>query len=187
MMGTQKTNGVPPGSGFVQCTARRLKEKPALEATLARLMLKHLLAGIHQQVGPGEAGRIACESGYMAGEDFLYQYLDLQDPPKVFYQKLIEKGSYTGFPLWDIEYGNNVTGQIEIRFAGIRGCRGKDCKKPPLQCEFMKGYLAGILECYTGGNCKVAVHCGAMADQAPLASNRCCCFTIWLEKAAGWV
>lgn len=192
-MAIQKANEIRAGTGYVQAAAqaRQTEENPALKAALAWMMVKHLLEGIRQQVSPGEAGNIARESGRMAGEDFLFQYLDLQDPPKIFYQKLMKKSNCTGFPLWDIDSGvGGKHGQIIVRFAGIRGCRGNGCKKQPLHCEFMKGYLAGILECYTGGSCCVDTNCGAMADRELSVPYRCCSFTVVLENSAdvaGWV
>lgn len=142
-------------------SSRQIIEYITIQSNINHLMVKHLLETICECCGANLALHIAHEGGFFAGEDFSYKYLDLQDNPDTFCSALTKKNKDIWFPKWDLKCADTKTGPIYVSFAGMRGCRGKAGKKPPLQCEFMQGYILGILECYTGCRSELKVSCKA--------------------------
>lgn len=134
-------------------------------------LLKHLLSGALECCDPQLASEIAWKGGYRAGENFVYNHLDLSDPPAIFCQKLRAKSQFSGFPAWNFCQTNR---QYQIQFACIPGCPGRQScqnQRPPLYCKFMQGYLLGALESYQGAPGQLVVHCHTQPEP--------CCFHIF--------
>ena len=151
------------------------------QSNLTYTMIKCLLDEILEYCGANQAKKIAYSGGFFAGEDFLLKHLNLQDTPETFCQNLICKNQNTWFPSWDFKYVDENTGCFHIAFDGMRGCCGYMGKKPPLQCEFMQGYLHGILECYTGGQNELKVYCGYKGNN----NKQQCLFEVLPQIAHG--
>lgn len=130
-----------------------------VQSNVTHMMIKYLLDEMLECCGLSRAKHVAYQGGFFAGEDFLYKHLNLQDTPESFCAALMEKNQSLWFPQWNFQCVDTRTGCLHISFDGMCGCRGKVGKKPTLQCEFMQGYLLGILECYTGCSNELKVHC----------------------------
>ena len=139
-----------------------LHNSGALQSALSQRMITHLLQGILECSASYEKARLtARKCGMLAGEDFLYNHLDLGAPPEQFVREWEKMHRYTGFPSLAIQCENKETGCLRICFNCLRGCRAGRGGKPLLQCHFMQGYLLGVLECYCNCKNELKVYCAS--------------------------
>lgn len=142
-------------------------------------VLKYILQSTFESVGREEAGKIAQTGGYYAGEDFLYNHLDLEDPLTDFCDKLSELNKNTSFPDWKIDVTDSNNRTFNISFSGPNDCRGVYGGMPPLYCKFMQGYLLGIFDCYMNRKNILTMYCDYKANaQIPFKGKKQCEFNI---------
>lgn len=177
---------IPPGADIVKndmranipCDERRRISQNAndgLENRNATNPVFNMLAysfvfTLNQHMGHRLALSIARESGLLAGEKYTYNYLDLQDSPNDFLERLRSIRGKTGLAGWKIEKYDTVTGDIAVTIQPPNGCPGRSKSVQSLQCGYMEGFILGILESYT--NCKYSVkaecgNCGNKGTRSP--------------------
>lgn len=141
---------------------------------LAQLMVRSFLDETVEHAGYKEACSIFQNCGRMAGEEFTFCYLDLQHPPDQFFSTFTGLQSAAGLLPWQISY----TGQgaaTSFYFQPTWHCHGQNHKKTTLMCEYMGGFVLGLLDTYTNQRHTLIKCCRSAACLQGGANGRQCC------------
>lgn len=147
---------------------------------ISKSMFRYMLTGISETMEPEDALAVAYHGGFLAGEDHLFQFFNMEDPYPVFFEKLTKFCENQGLPKWEIRTMEMEEGHIQLSFDCIEKCRGRYCKKMPLNCEFMKGYLLGLIETYTQCNSVVRFQCDERHCPPSIMADKACLCDIQL-------
>lgn len=162
------------GRNFVSAAALGSKEI----ANAQNMMAHSVLLTLCNHLSYTGAQRIVRECGRETGEKYTFNFLDLEDAPPVFIQKLNQLEQRTGLHGWQGIEMNPVTGKATLYFEPIRGCRGQGANTRALFCDYMQGLAEGIFHTYTGrAHCLKAV-CHNCRKNGSSQENAPCCFTL---------
>lgn len=130
-----------------------------------RLMQYTLRDVIATRFDVGTANELFIEAGKLAGEEFCRNLLDTGLDFNGFIAVLQEKLRELGIGILRIEKADLATLEIVLTV-----CEDLDCSGLPVTgetvCEYDEGFLAGILQCYTGKEFTVKeVDCWATGER----------------------
>jgi len=138
------------------------EEMPVL---LYRLMQYTLLDVLSADMGLNNANDYFRRAGYLAGVEFATNALDLTLPYESFVAALQERLKELKVGILRIEAYNTTSGEIVLTIGEDLDCSGLPVTGEVV-CIYDEGFLAGILNTYTGKNYKVReVDCWATGDR----------------------
>ena len=132
--------------------------------TMYRLMQYSLRDVLIRRFGPDLAGEILYESGKSAGKEFCKNLLDTSDEGDAFIAELQHVLKEHGVGIFRVEEA------LENQNMTITIAEDLDCSGLPMSdetvCDYDEGFLAGVLESYTGNPFHVReVDCWATGDR----------------------
>ena len=117
------------------------------------------------QHGDGEARRIFQEAGRVAGLTYCTQFLDVSLPPEAFIAQLNETMVHYKMGILAVEKADMDAFHLILTISEDLDCSGLPNSGMTV-CDFDEGFLAGILEIYTGKEFQVKeVDCWASGDK----------------------
>ncbi|MDR0852971.1 MAG: 4-vinyl reductase [Clostridiales Family XIII bacterium] len=138
------------------------EEMPVL---VYRLMQFTMLDVLTKDFGPDKANEYFRRAGYLAGSEFVKNNLDTSVDFSVFVSKLQELLIDYKIGILRIEEFDDVTNNIVLTVAQDLDCSGLPITNETV-CNYDEGFLAGILDVYTGAKYKVEeIECWATGDR----------------------
>lgn len=147
-------------------------------ANAQNMMAHSVLLTLCNHLSYTYAQKIVRECGRETGEKYTYNFLDLEDSPPVFIEKLNLLEEKTGLHGWQGIKMDPATGEAILCFEPIRGCRGQGANTRALFCDYMQGLAEGIFHTYTGrAHCLKAV-CHNCKKNGSAQEGTLCCFQL---------
>ena len=130
-----------------------------------RLMQFTLLDVLSKGVGSDEANEYFRKAGFLAGTEFAKNVVDLQVSFNTFIANLQEVLEELKIGILRMEAFDQATGNITLTVEQDLDCSGLPVTGETV-CVYDEGFLAGILEAYTGNHYEVLeVDCWATGDR----------------------
>lgn len=132
---------------------------------LAYRMLEFSMNAIlYTEYGPQRANTLFRKAGHLAGMEFAENALDLELPPDAFIEHLSKKLLELKIGRLVVEEFEPDSGDITITVADDLDCSGLTPTNEVV-CNYDEGFLAGVLEVYTGHHYLVReIDCWASGD-----------------------
>ena len=114
-----------------------------------RLMQYTIMDVLYTKFGKEEGGSYIRDAGYLAGTEFSKNVLDLNLGFDEFISHLRETLKALKIGILRVEYSDVETGEIVLTVSEDLDCSGLPMTSEAV-CIYDEGFLAGILEMYTG-------------------------------------
>lgn len=138
------------------------EEMPVL---VYRLMQYTMLDILSKSFGDTVANEYFRKAGHLAGVQFAQHVLDLRVDFNTFLADLQQTLKDLKIGILRMEYFNDVTGEIVLTIAEDLDCSGLPITNETV-CYYDEGFIAGILESYTGHQYDVReIDCWANGDR----------------------
>jgi predicted hydrocarbon binding protein len=130
-----------------------------------RLMQYTLLDVLSEEFGLEKANQFFWKAGHLAGSELAKNALNLTLEFNQFISHLQETLKFLKIGILRMEFFNPETGEITLTVAQDLDCSGLPITNENV-CIYDEGFIAGILECYTGKKYDVKeVDCWASGDR----------------------
>lgn len=130
-----------------------------------RLMQYTMLDVLSQSMGAEQAHRYFRDAGFLAGVEFARNVLDLQVDFNTFLANLQKTLRDLKIGILRMESFDELTGDIVLTVGEDLDCSGLPVTNETV-CHYDEGFLAGILEVYTGKRYNVReIDCWANGDR----------------------
>ncbi|QAT43253.1 V4R domain-containing protein [Aminipila luticellarii] len=130
-----------------------------------RLMQYTMLDVLSKACGNERANECFRQAGYLAGTEFAQNVLDLKAEWNVFLSDLQRKLKELKIGILRMEALNEVTGELVLTVGEDLDCSGIPVTNETV-CYYDEGFIAGILEAYTGKKYSVReIDCWANGDR----------------------
>lgn len=138
------------------------EEMPVL---VYRLMQYTMLDVLSKEHGPEKGNEYFRQAGYLAGIEFAKHTLDLKTDLSTFLANLQQALKDLKIGILRMEQYDDETGEIILTVAEDLDCSGVPITNEVV-CNYDEGFIAGILEAYTGRKYKVReIDCWANGDR----------------------
>ena len=138
------------------------EEMPVL---VYRLMQYTMLDVLSKGLGEGKANEYFRQAGYLAGTEFAKNVLDLKADFNAFLAGLQNKLKELKIGILRMEDFNEANGDIVLTVGEDLDCSGLPVTNETV-CYYDEGFIAGILEAYTGKRYSVReIDCWANGDR----------------------
>ena len=114
-----------------------------------RLMQYTIIDVLHKKLGKEEGNHVIRDAGYLAGTEFTKNVLDISVGFDEFISRLQETLKVLKIGILRIESLDTATGEMVLTVGEDLDCSGLPVMNETV-CIYDEGFLAGILEAYTG-------------------------------------
>ena len=130
-----------------------------------RLMQYTMLDILSKEHGPEKANEYFRDAGFLAGTEFAHHVLNMKDDFNTFISNLHKSLQELKIGILRMETFNIETGDIVLTVGQDLDCSGLPVTNENV-CNYDEGFIAGILEAYTGKKYRVReVDCWANGDR----------------------
>lgn len=148
---------------------------------LNRSLFKYMTQELAGRISMEETENLYYFIGVSSGEDYCYNFLNLADSPEKFLEEITALQEPVCFSEISIHSVSPALETVKVSYSPLPGCKGKIFQHCKMRCQFLKGFISGILSTYTGKPYTT----GYLCNQAGNEEGSSCCVSKFSLAAKG--